>query len=124
VRARTCFRACSTLQGAYTSNADIWVLNQGDPLAVQQLSRSTVRHSIAQIPGVASVGTFQSEFMNVGDRRVWMIARTAVRTKQLLKSQMVDGNPAGRQSSVCREGGWITVSQQLAPNSMWESEAG
>lgn len=101
------------LANAYNAPADVWVLNQGDPLAVNSFLSDGDASRIARVPGVASVTTFQSEFINVGDRRAWMIARPPDANGQLLGSQMVHGNAASAAERL-QESGWITVSQELA----------
>ncbi len=99
--------------GIYTSDADIWVLNQGDPLAVNSFSPDGYVKRILQVPGVAGTDSLQSEFLSVGDRRVWMIARPPDADVRLLESQTVAGNALDAVKHL-REGDWVTVSEQLA----------
>jgi putative ABC transport system permease protein len=97
----------------YTSAADIWVLGQGDLLAVDSFAPDGYAARIARIPGVASVEPLQSEYLNVGERRIWLTARGSADTRHLLEEQVVEGSApvAARRLG---EGGWVTVSQQLA----------
>jgi putative ABC transport system permease protein len=97
----------------YNASADIWVLNQGDPLAVDTFAPDSQTSRIQHTPGVANVKSFQSQFLNVGDRRVWMIARPAGSYLHVLERETVAGDPrlAAQRLS---EGGWVTVSEGLA----------
>jgi putative ABC transport system permease protein len=98
---------------AYVADANIWVLNPGDTAGVNSFRAEHYASRIARIPGVESVHLFQSEFMNVGNRRVWIIARPPATDIGLLRSQIVTGNPTVAANHV-REGGWVAVSKQIA----------
>jgi putative ABC transport system permease protein len=97
----------------YVADADIWVLNPGDTAAVNPFFADHYSTRIAEIPGVASVRSFQSEFMDVGDRRVWIIARPPNADPALLRSQLVSGDPLTAATHI-REGGWVAASAQIA----------
>ncbi len=97
----------------YVGGADIWVVNPGDNQAINDFSADHHAASIARLPGVASVHTFQGSFLDVGDRRVWVIAWPPDTPLELLDDQVIAGNPPAAVARV-REGGWIAVSAQLA----------
>lgn len=97
----------------YTGAADLWVLNQGDPLAVNSFLAKDYAARIASVPGVTAVESAQSEYLDIGDRRVWLTARTPSGTRHLLEEQLVEGNPSTAVNRL-GAGGWIVVSQQLA----------
>lgn len=97
----------------YTSAADVWVLNQGDPLAVNGFAPDGLAARIERLAGIASVEPLQSEYVDIGDRRVWLSARNAAASRQLLKEQIVSGNVSDAVRRL-GAGGWITASQQLA----------
>jgi putative ABC transport system permease protein len=99
--------------GTYTGTAQVWVLNQGDPLAVNGFVLDGYASRIARVPGVASVEPLQSEYFDIGDRRLWLSARSPASTVHLLEEQIVEGN-ARTAARRLDEGGWIVVSQQLA----------
>jgi putative ABC transport system permease protein len=99
--------------GTYTAAADIWVLNQGDPLAVDSFATDGYTSRIARVPGVATVEPLQSGFLDVGERRMWLTARRAAETQHLLEEQMVTGSAQAAAKRLA-EGGWVAVSQQLA----------
>lgn len=99
--------------GTYTATADLWVLNQGDPLAVDSFAPDGLAARIARIPGVGTVAPLQSEYIDIGTRRIWLSARNARDTRRLLDEQVVTGNAAAAVRRI-GEGGWIAVSQRLA----------
>ncbi len=56
---------------------------------------------------------FQGGFLQLGSRRVWIIARPPGASRQVLASEILQGNA---RTAVARlsEGGWIAVSKQIA----------
>ena len=68
---------------------------------------------IARVPGVASVRAFQGGFMQLGDRRVWVIARPPGASREVLRTQVVSGTPQQANARLA-QGGWIAVSAQIA----------
>jgi putative ABC transport system permease protein len=99
--------------GTYTGTAQVWVLNQGDALAVDGFSLDGYASRIANVPGVASVEPLQSEYLDIGERRLWLTARKPTDVQHLLDEQVVEGS-ARTATRRLGEGGWIVVSQQLA----------
>jgi putative ABC transport system permease protein len=99
--------------GTYTSAADLWVLNQGDPLAVSSFGADHYATRISRLDGVASVEPMQSEYLDVGQRRAWLTARQPSGTRRLLEEQIAEGNPHVALQRL-QGSGWIVVSQQLA----------
>ncbi|HEY7962157.1 MAG TPA: ABC transporter permease [Solirubrobacteraceae bacterium] len=98
---------------AYTADADIWVLNPRDTAGAISFAPGPYVSRMANIPGVTRVGVYQSQFMNIGNRRVWVIARPSAAGSALLKSQIVSGNPTSTMTRL-REGGWVAVSKKIA----------
>ncbi len=96
----------------YSDEASVWVLNPRDTAGVVSFSANAAAR-IRAVPGVTGVYGFQSEFMDVGGRRVWVIARPPSAAEQLLRSEVVSGNVA-RAARELREGGWVAVSQPIA----------
>jgi putative ABC transport system permease protein len=93
--------------------ADIWVTNPGDNQAVNEFSAGQEEARIARVPGVERVSAFQGGFLELGNRRVWIIARPPGASRQVLGSEILQGNTA---TAVARlsEGRWIVVSKQIA----------
>jgi putative ABC transport system permease protein len=99
--------------GTYTSAADLWVVNQEDPLAVNRFLADGHASAISRVAGVAAVEATQSEYLDIGDRRLWLTARRPSETTHLLREQTIEGSP---NTAVRRleAGGWVVVSQKLA----------
>ncbi|HYM46105.1 MAG TPA: ABC transporter permease [Solirubrobacteraceae bacterium] len=97
----------------YGADANVWVTNPGDNQATDDFSAGRDRARIARLPAVANVRAFQGGFLQLGDRRVWIIARPPGGGREVLKSQIVDGDVTGAIARL-GEGGWIAVSQNLA----------
>jgi putative ABC transport system permease protein len=95
------------------ADAAIWVTNPGDTAATNNFRSDHYPSLIGRISGVASVHVYQSEFMTIGHRRVWIIARPISASIGLLNSQIVEGNAAIAAQRL-RQGGWIAVSKQIA----------
>lgn len=97
----------------YVAGADVWLVNPGDNQATNDFSPDQYGRRIGQIPGVLSVRAFQGDFLDLGDRRIWVIAWPAHTPLKMLDDQIVAGDSATAAARL-REGGWVTVSQQIA----------
>jgi putative ABC transport system permease protein len=106
-------RGISGFAHSYAADASIWVGNPDDNQATVDFLPNGQAARIAQIPGVESVRLFQGGFLELGNRRVWIIARPAGANRQVLESQISDGNAT---TAVTRLGqpGWIAISRQIA----------
>ncbi len=98
---------------SYAADAAIWVASPGDNQATVDFRADRYAARIAQIPGVAAVRSFQGGFLQLGQRRVWAIARPPEAERSVLASQIVDGDASGAIERL-GEGGWIAVSKQIA----------
>jgi putative ABC transport system permease protein len=98
---------------SYSSDADLWVINPDDNQAVLGFNAPGASSAIARVPGVTRVRAFQGGFLDLGNRRVWIIARPTGASQHVLHSQALDGRgvEAARKLS---EGGWVAASRQLA----------
>jgi putative ABC transport system permease protein len=106
-------RGIRSFASSYVADADIWVTNPGDNQAADELAPEGHAAAIARVPGVASVRAFQGGFMQLGDRRVWVIARPPGGSSEVLRTQVVSGTPA-RADARLAQGGWVAVSAQIA----------
>jgi putative ABC transport system permease protein len=97
----------------YVSTADLWVTNQGDELATNSFPVGALSAQIARVPGVVAVRPYQGGFLNIGNRRVWAIARASSAPTMFPTGQIVEGDPK-LATALLRAGGWIAVSQQIA----------
>jgi putative ABC transport system permease protein len=98
---------------SYAADAAVWVANPGDNQATVDFRPDRYAARIARVPGVASVRAFQGSFLQLGNRRVWVIARPPGANESVLSSQIVDGDATTAIRRV-GEGGWIAVSRQIA----------
>lgn len=98
---------------SYASDAPIWVSNPDDNQATVDFLPEGLAGRLAHVPGVAGVQSFQGGFMQMGARRVWVIARPPGAERHVLESQLEAG-AAGLAMTRLAEGGWIAVSKQLA----------
>jgi putative ABC transport system permease protein len=106
-------RALHGFASTYSAEAPLWVTNPHDTAAANDFVPASYAGLLEHTPGVAKVETYQSQFMVVGSRRVWVIARPPETNPELLRSQIVTGNPSTAQSEMARPG-WIAVSKQIA----------
>jgi putative ABC transport system permease protein len=97
---------------SYSADAPIWVGSPGDNQAVVEFRLSLARR-VASVPGVLAVNSFQGGFVELGGRRVWAIARPPGANRDVLQSQIAEGD---RVTTIARleQGGWIAVSRQIA----------
>ncbi|HEV2973480.1 MAG TPA: FtsX-like permease family protein [Solirubrobacteraceae bacterium] len=99
---------------SYVADAQVWVSNPDDnDQATNAFVAGDDAARIARVPGVASVRSFAGGFLQLNARRVWVIARPPGASREVLESQIVEGR-APLASRRLGEGGWITVSQQIA----------
>ncbi len=97
----------------YVAAADIWVVNPHDNQAINDFRANQHAASIARLPGVSRVQAFQGSFVNLGDRRLWVIAWPADTRPSLLDGQIISGTTINAAERI-RQGGWAAVSAQLA----------
>ena len=109
-------RGIHSFAHSYVSAADVWVTNSGDNQAVNEFSEGQAAARIASVPGVASVRVFGGGFLEFGSnppRRVWIIARPADASRQVLASEILEGKATAAERRLS-EGGWIALSKQIA----------
>jgi len=97
----------------YVGTADLWVVNPLDNQATNAIDAGGRVARIAAVPGVAAVRSYRGGFLDVGGRRVWVIARSPADRAIVPPSQLVSGN-LGRADERLRAGGWAVVSEQIA----------
>jgi putative ABC transport system permease protein len=97
----------------FLSTADLWVTTGGDDLTTE---RFETRGAIARLradPAVADVRPYYGGLLDVGDRRAWVIARTAADRTPIPPSQVVEGDVTLATERL-RSGGWVAVSEAIA----------
>jgi putative ABC transport system permease protein len=97
----------------YAAHADLWVTSPHDTQATVDFAAEPLEARIERTHGVTGVQRLQGSFLDLGDRRVWIIARPTGTTLEILGGQIVSGSD---REAIARLGerGWITISQQLA----------
>ncbi len=102
---------------AHDMNAftDVWV----SPAGSYNLLKTTPftptpeqQAALARLPGVSAVRLYRGGLLDIGERRVWVIAPPRASTPLLPASQIVEGDVARAEAEV-RAGGWAVVSQAL-----------
>jgi putative ABC transport system permease protein len=94
--------------------SDIWVSAAGSantlgttPFAIGSAAR------LRRLPGVRSLGIYRGGFLDIGDRRVWVIAPPRNSSAPMPASQLLRGEEALANARL-RAGGWVVVSKAIA----------
>lgn len=106
-------RGLHNFASAYATDADIWVLNPGYIPETTSFPPDGYAQRIAHLPGVTQVHLLQSEFQNMTNRRVVILARPPGTGEEILRRELVAGNLASTLKRLS-EGGWVTASKQVA----------
>lgn len=97
----------------YLSTADLWVTTGGNDLTTNAFLADAAPAQIARASGVRSVRLYQGGFLDVGPRRLWIIARPPGDARLIPASQLLHGSLA-RASELVRGGGWAAISESFA----------
>ncbi len=101
---------------AHDMNAftNVWVSPAGsyDLLRTTSFTPSD-QAKLASLPGVSAVRLYRGGLLDIGERRVWVIAPPRESTPLLPASQIVEGNVKQAEEEV-RSGNWLVVSQAIA----------
>ncbi len=103
---------------AHDMNAftDVWVSPAGSYNLLKTTPFAptpTQQAALARLPGVRAVRLYRGGLLDIGERRVWVIAPPRAATPLLPASQIVEGDVA-RAEALVRAGGWAVVSQAIA----------
>lgn len=92
----------------------VWVMAPGQQNTLATVPFADVYGSrIMQLAGVQSVGRYRAGFLDLGDRRLWVLAPPDGVTHPIPSSQIISGN-ARLAARRLRAGGWAVVSQAVA----------
>jgi putative ABC transport system permease protein len=96
------------------AQADLWV----GPAGNENTLATTAFHApmssrVLAVPGVAAVRAYRGAFLDVGDRRVWVLAPPSADRSPIFASQVVEGGVAEATRRL-RGGGWVAISQAIA----------
>ena len=93
---------------------DVWVSPSGSYNLLKTTSfKPTSQAKLEGLPGVRAVRLYRGGLLDVGERRVWVIAPPVQATPLLPPSQIVEGN-LRRATAEVRAGGWAVISQAIA----------
>lgn len=96
--------------------ADVWATFRGAPNAFATTpfdAGPKMRDAIERIPGVRAVHSYRGGFLDLGDRRVWVIAPPRTAADPVPPSQIQHGDRSTVDDRV-RAGGWVSVSESVA----------
>jgi putative ABC transport system permease protein len=93
---------------------DLWVSPSGtnNTLGTTAFPSSTA-NMLIRLAGVRAVNIYRGGFLEVGDRRVWVIAPPAASARPIPPGQLTSGNFATATARI-RQGGWVIVSEAIA----------
>jgi putative ABC transport system permease protein len=97
----------------YLDTADLWVTTGNNDLTTNAFRPEGLPSAIAHTPGVASARIYQGSYLDVGRRRLWIIARPSADRPLIPATQLLDGSLT-RATRLLREGGWATVAGAFA----------
>ncbi|HEX5147233.1 MAG TPA: ABC transporter permease, partial [Conexibacter sp.] len=99
----------------FNARADLWVAPSGaaNELATIPFRPPAAAAQIAQLPGVRAVRAYRGAFLDVGDRRVWVVGPPRADTEPLLPSQLLAGDLDAANERL-RAHGWVGLSSALA----------
>jgi len=97
----------------YLRTAQVWVTTGGNDLTTNAFNAGGATAAIARAPGIASVRVYQGGFLDVGPRRMWIIARPSGDDSLIPASQLLHGQ-AQRATQLLRAGGWAAISNGFA----------
>ena len=97
----------------YLGTADLWVTTGGNDLTTETFQAPGAIARLRAEPVVADVRPYYGGLLDIGDRRAWVIARSAAARTPIPPSQYVNGD-VPRAEARLREGGWVAVSEAIA----------
>ncbi len=93
---------------------DLWVSPAGSSTTLAATPfKNAYGQALKRLPDVAAVGAYRGGFLDLGDRRVLVIAPPKSDARLLPSSQVVSGGPRVARSQLLH-GGWIAISRTLA----------
>jgi putative ABC transport system permease protein len=95
--------------------ADLWVTPAGasNTLATAPFAPADAIARIARVRQVKAVRVYRGSFLDLGARRVWVIAPPVESAQPFPSSQIVDGDLSTAEARV-RQGGWAVASEAVA----------
>ncbi len=97
----------------YLGTAQLWVTTGGNDLTTNAFVAGGAIEAIERSAGVASVRVYQGGYLDVGRRRLWIIARPSTDPVMIPESQILTGSQA-HATRLLRQGGWAAISGAFA----------
>jgi putative ABC transport system permease protein len=97
----------------YLGTAQLWVTTGGNDLTTNAFVAGGTIQAVEHAAGVASVRIYQGGYLDVGSRRLWIIARPSTDRVMIPASQILAGSPA-RATRLLRGAGWAAISGAFA----------
>lgn len=97
------------------SGADLWVRTGGasNVYDTQPFAYADTQRRLQRLNVVRSVLPYRQSFMDLPDRRVWVIGVPPQTPTPIAESQLIDGSAATATQRL-RKGGWAAISQTIA----------
>ncbi len=97
------------------SNADLWLKPGGasNVYATQPFAADDTLHRLRRLKVVSATVAYSQSFLDLPNRRVWVIGVPPQAENPIAESQLIKGNIAFATRRL-REGGWIAISQTIA----------
>jgi putative ABC transport system permease protein len=109
-------RGLDTAARELDGNADVWATFPGATSAFATTPFAdprAARNAITRIPGVRAVRVYRGSFLDIGVRRVWVLAPPRQASEPIPPAQITHGGAALATKRI-REGGWVVLSDALA----------
>jgi putative ABC transport system permease protein len=97
----------------FLNTADIWVTTGGNDLTTNSFRTGNAVAAVTGAPSVASVRAYQGGLLDVGSRRLWIIARASDDSSMIPASQLQSGDLV-RATQLLRLHGWAAISGGFA----------
>jgi putative ABC transport system permease protein len=106
-------RGISEFGAHYSHEASIWVASPNDNQSVVAFTPGDRARQIEGLSGVENVEALSGGLLDLGARRIWLLAWPPSSPLAFLDGQIITGYRSAVIARL-RGGGWVTVSQQLA----------
>lgn len=99
--------------GEYLGTASLWITTGGNDLTTNSFKAGSLERRLGATPAVAAVRRYQGELMDIGPRRMWIVARDPADKTIVPASQVVQGSAAIADATI-RAGGSVAISNGFA----------
>jgi putative ABC transport system permease protein len=107
-------RGLDRLFHGVTAVTSLWVVPPGTQnLLATESFPATAAPTLARLPGVQAVSRYHASFLDVGNRRVWVLAPPLSAGDPIPSGQLVSGSRSLALARL-RVGGWVVLSQAIA----------